>query len=172
MSAPIFDDQLNKVLLKPRFKIEAREGVDELIKKFSVQLKEAYPEYRSKVIGNNIVVDVPKDRETFWSPQLHAEIGAEKGVTYAKGILGPKPIVWSFFMFLHFVVAFTFIIFFVIFYSNWSLGKEYAFAMIMCILMPVVWIIFYFGGQLGKKKGYSQMQDLNNLMTDIINSSN
>ena len=40
MSAPIYDDQLNKILLKPRFKIEAREGVDELINKFRVQLKE------------------------------------------------------------------------------------------------------------------------------------
>ena len=71
MSAPIYDDQLNKILLKPRFKIEAGEGVDELISKFKVQLKENYPEYRSKVIGNNIVVDVPAATDTFWSPQLH-----------------------------------------------------------------------------------------------------
>lgn len=168
MSAPIYDDQLNKILLKPRFKIEAREGVDELINKFRVQLKENYPEYRSKVIGNNIVVDVPAATDTFWSPQLHVEIGSEEGKTYAKGILGPKPIVWTFFMFLHFVVAFTFIIFFVIFYSNWSLGKEYTFAMIMCILMPVIWILFYFGGQFGKKKGYEQMKDLYTLLNEII----
>lgn len=168
MSAPIYDDQLNKILLKPRFKIEAREGVDELINKFRVQLKENYPEYRSKVIGNNIVVDVPAAADTFWSPQLHVEIGSEEGKTYAKGILGPKPIVWTFFMFLHFVVAFTFIIFFVIFYSNWSLGKEYTFAMLMCILMPVIWILFYFGGQFGKKQGHEQMKDLYTLLNDII----
>jgi hypothetical protein len=168
MPSPIFDDQMNKVLLKPRFKVEGREDVDELIKKFTVQLKETYPEYRSKVIGNHIVIDVPKSGETFWSPQLHAEIVSEKGITYAKGILGPKPIVWTFFMFLHFVVAFTFIIFFVVFYSNWLLGKEYTFAMVMCVLMPVVWVIFYLGGQLGKKKGYTQMRDLQTLLNDII----
>jgi len=168
MSAPIYDDQLNKILLKPRFKIEAREGVDELINKFRVQLKENYPEYRSKVIGNHIVIDVPREADTFWSPQLHVEVSSEEGVTCTKGILGPKPIVWTFFMFLHFVVAFTFIIFFVIFYSNWSLGKEYTFAMIMCILMPVIWVIFYFGGQFGKKKGHEQMKDLFTLLNDII----
>lgn len=168
MSAPIFNDQLNKVLLKPRFKIEAREGIDELIEKFKDHLKKDFPEYRSKVIGNHIVVDVPKLKETFWSPQLHTEIIAEGGVTYAKGILGPKPIVWTFFMFLHFVVAFTFIIFFVIFYSKWSLGKDYNFALMMCILMPVIWFLFYFGGQLGKKKGYRQMLELQDLLTDII----
>jgi ABC-type multidrug transport system fused ATPase/permease subunit len=170
MATPIFDDQLNVVRLKPRFKIQAKEGVEELIEKFSVTLKKAYPEYRSKVIGNHIVVDVPKLKETFWSPQLHTEIIAEEGITYAKGILGPKPIVWTFFMFLHFVVAFTFIIYFVIFYSKWSLGKEYTLAMYMCLLMPVIWIIFYFGGQLGKRKGYAQMQELHNILNNIIHA--
>ena len=127
MKEPINQESLNRVLLKPRFKIPVKAGQDELGEKFKTSLKSDYPNYRSKVIGNHIVVDVPQKEETFWSPQLHAEVIEEEDGVYVKGILGPKPKVWTFFMFLHFAVAVAFFVFFVIFYTNWSLNQEYGF---------------------------------------------
>jgi hypothetical protein len=168
MKEPINQESLNRVLLKPRFKIPVKAGQDELGEKFKTSLKSDYPNYRSKVIGNHIVVDVPQKEETFWSPQLHAEVIEEEDGVYVKGILGPKPKVWTFFMFLHFAVAVAFFVFFVIFYTNWSLGNDYTFAMWMCIVMPIIWILLYFSGQLGKKFGYTQMQNLHDLMIEII----
>lgn len=169
MKEPINQESLNRVLLKPRFKIPVSGTSDELSQKFKSELKSGYPTYRGKVIGNHIVVDVPQSEETFWSPQLHAEVIEEDDGVYVKGILGPKPKVWTFFMFLHFAVAVAFFVFFVIFYTHWSLGNDYTFAMWMCILMPIIWILLYFSGQLGKKFGYTQMQNLHDLMIEIIN---
>jgi hypothetical protein len=40
--------------------------------------------------------------------------------------------------------------------------------MTMCILMPVLWVALYFAGQLGKKFGYDQMQDLHRFLTDTL----
>jgi hypothetical protein len=40
--------------------------------------------------------------------------------------------------------------------------------MIMCLLMPVVWVILYFVGQLGKKFGYDQMVGLHGVLLEAL----
>ena len=61
------------------------------------------------------------------------------------------------------------VLFFVIFYSNWSLDQDYGFAMVMCLLMPVLWVALYFAGQLGKKFGYEQMKGLHGFLLGVLN---
>ena len=74
-------------------------------------------------------------------------------------------------MFFHFAVAFAFIVFLIMAYTKYSLKQDYQFSMYMCIAMPILWILFYVFGQLGKKKGYSQMIALDAYVKDILGSS-
>jgi len=172
MNKPIHNNKANRVLLKPRFKIEVEEEQDVAMHRFEENLKDKNCKYCSKIIDNHIVIDVPKKEDHFWSPQLHVEIEKdENNKTIVKGVLGPKPQVWTFFIFLHFAVAIAFFVFLVIFYSNWSLKQDYTFAMIMCITMPIIWIILYFSGQLGKKLGYDQMVELHDFLMKIIKNN-
>ena len=71
-------------------------------------------------------------------------------------------------MFLHFIVAIAFFVFFVIFYARWSLDQDYEITMMMCLLMPVVWVALYFFGQLEKKFGYKQMVGLHELLEQAV----
>ena len=168
MNDPIHDDELNRILLKPRFKLKYEASKEEILQQFKDRLESKDCVYNSQIVGHHIVIDVPELEEHFWSPQLHVEIEKEDGKTIVKGILGPRPKIWTFFMFLHFIVAIAFFVFFVIFYSNWSLGQEYTVAMIMCLLMPIIWVVLYFTGQLGKKLGYEQMVGLHNLLIKAL----
>jgi Na+/melibiose symporter-like transporter len=169
MNNPIHDNQLNRVWLKPRFKVEMDETEDVIITKFVKSLKENNFIYPNKIVDNHVVIDVPPENEHFWSPQLQIEIEkGENGKTIVKGLLGPKPKVWTFFMFLHFFVAISFCVFLVVFYTKWSLNQDYGFFMIMCIIMPVLWVILYFSGQLGKRFGYDQMLELHDFMMNAL----
>ena len=125
--------------------------------------------YPSKIIDHHIVIDVPLEQENFWSPQLHVEIEKESNATVVKGLLGPKPKIWTFFIFLHFIVVMAFLVLFVIFYTKWSLDQDYTFYMIGCLAMPVVWVLLYFFGQLGKKFGYQQMVGLHEFLINTLN---
>ncbi len=71
-------------------------------------------------------------------------------------------------MFLHFAVAIAFFVFFVMFYTKWNLKQDYTFSMIMFIAMPVIWLLLYVAGQLGKKIGYDQMKELHDFLMKII----
>jgi len=121
--------------------------------------------YGYKIVNHHIVLDIPKKESRFWSPQLHLEVNKDTDkTTLISALLGPKPQIWTFFIFLHFIVAITFIVFLVIAYSNYTLDKDYSFALTMDIILPAIWLMFYIGGQLGKKKGYRQMQELHDFL--------
>lgn len=168
MNQPIHDNNVNRVLLKPRFNIEIDENEKVILNKFKENLKDKDCKYCSKIVDHHVIIDVPKEEDHFWSPQMHVEIEKEESKTVVKGVLGPKPKVWTFFMFLHFAVAIAFFVFFVIFYSKWSLQQDYTFAMVMCIMMPIIWVILYFVGQLGKKFGYRQMVELHDFLMKTL----
>ncbi len=169
MKQPIHDNQINRVLLKPRFRLEVDESKLVILNKFISSLEQSNFKYPNKIVDHHIIIDIPPEEEHFWSPQLQIEIEkTENNKTIVKGLLGPKPKVWTFFMFLHFFVAVTFVVFLVIFYTNWSLNQEHTFAMIMCIIMPILWVILYFLGQLGKRFGYNQMLELHKFMIDTL----
>lgn len=168
MKKPIHQDELNRILLKPRFKLRYSDKKEDIIAQFRQNLSDEKCRFPGKVVDHHIVIDVPEGEESFWSPQLHVEVEQEEGMTIVKGILGPKPKIWTFFIFLHFAVAVTFFISFVIFYSRWSLDHDYSISLMMCILMPVLWILLYFVGQLGKKFGYKQMQELHSFLLEAL----
>ena len=170
MSRSINDDKVNRVILKPRFKIDINENEEVILGRLKKNFKNVDCKYCSKIVGNHIVIDIPKDEQHFWSPQLHVEVEKDKNSkTIVKGVLGPKPQVWTFFMFLHFAVAIAFFVFLVMFYTKWSLHQDFTFALAMCIAMPIIWILLYLAGQLGKKIAYYQMKELHDFLIKTIN---
>jgi len=169
MNQPIHGEDINKILLKPRFKMEFDESQEIILQKFKENLANRNCQYCAKQSGNHIFLDVPKKEAHFWSPQMAIEIiKGENKKTIVKGILGPKPQVWTFFMFIHFALALAFIVFFVLFYVKWHMEKEYHFYKYMLISIPIIWIILYFIGQYGKKLAYKQMLDLDKFLMKTL----
>ncbi len=168
MNAPIRDDEMNKILLKPRFQIIINKSIDDILQKFETLKKEGHSKYMIKVVSNHVVIDIPDHEAHFWSPQLHFEVERiEQGKSLIKGLLGPKPKVWTFFMFLHFAIAIAFVVFFVMLYVKWSLNQNYHIALAMCLLTPVLSFGLYFAGQVGKKIGRKQIQELYHYLLKI-----
>lgn len=155
--------------LRPRFKMDFEESQQKLISKFEENLKDGDCKYCCKIVDGHIVIDVPKDENHFWSPQLNIEIEKiEDDKTIVKGLFGPKPQVWTLFMFFHFAVAVAFIGFSVMAYVQWTLKSDYMFALIVVIGLPILWIVMYFLGRLGKKTGHKQMNELHEFMIKTL----
>ena len=169
MNKPIHGDKINKVLLKPRFKIESNKTVDEILSKFKNNIAKDTCKYCSKISGNHIFLDIPKEENHFWSPQLQVEVLKDKNnKTIIKGILGPKPQIWTMFMFFHFIIATLFVVFFVWFYVNWTLDKNTQLQLTMLGVLPITSVLSYFLGQLGKKLGYKQIVELDDFLIKTI----
>ncbi len=152
----------NEIVLRPRFQIELGSPNEVVLKKFEGHPNEGSL-FVAKRIDDHVFIKISQEEAHFWSPQLHLEINKiENDVKKSRlyGLFGPNPTLWTFFMFLHFGVATTFIIFGIWAYSNWSLKTDYGVQLAICLSMIFGWISLYVLGRVGKLKGKEQMHQL------------
>ena len=166
----LIEKRNSEVFLRPRFTIELKENKQKVLNCFADELKKETTKFRGNFVDGHLFISVSKKDEHFWSPQLHLEIleKTEKTSTL-KGLFGPKPQVWTLFMFIHFIIGFSFLAFCVVLYTKFSLKESLFFPITMMIVLPFIWIILYILGKLGKDTGKNQMKDLHDFMIKTIN---
>lgn len=158
-----------ELFLRPRFTIDFNASPESVINRFSETFKTKKTNCRGVIVDYHIFISVPKKDEHFWSPQLHLEfIKMDENITEIKGLFGPKPQVWTFFMFIHFVVGGLFLVFSTMLYTKISLKESYFFPLMMVIFLPLFWILLYFLGKIGKDTGKPQIKILHDLMISVI----
>jgi len=162
----------NEVVLRPRFKFELKRSNEEALKLFE-DSKNTQSDFIVSRIDDHVFIKFPKEKQHFWSPQLHLEINElnEKSSTLY-GLFGPNPTVWTMFMFFHFIVIGLFIGFGIWAYTNWSLDNMYAIQLFLTLFMVIIWFGLYFAGRLGKKTGMDEMFLLHHFMRDTLRGSN
>jgi len=154
----------NDVVLRPRFRIELNRSNEEALQAFEIT-KTSQKDFIITRIDEHIYIKIPKEKQHFWSPQLHIEImKVDDNNSTLFGLFGPNPTVWTMFMFFHFLAAGLFIAFSIWTYTNWSLENSYAIQLFATLFMTVVWCALYFGGRIGKATGKDEMHRLHKFM--------
>jgi len=158
----------NEIVLRPRFKVELNQNNETLLKAFE-SAKNTQKEFIINRVDDHVFIKLPKEKQQFWSPQLHLEINeSENDSSTLHGLFGPNPTVWTMFMFFHFIVAGLFIAFGIWAYTNWSLKGDYAIQLSLMLLMVLIWFVLYFAGSIGKGSSKNEMHDLNDFMKRIL----
>ena len=159
---------INEVVLRPRFKFERNQNNEELLSLFD-KAKQAQSNFIVSRIDNHVFLKLPKQKQHFWSPQLHLEIdNVDENNSIIRGLFGPNPTVWTMFMFFHFIIAGLFLGFGVWGYTNWTLKTDYALQLSLMFVMILFWIVMYVVGQMGKKAGMDEMHLLHGFMRDTL----
>ncbi|MGH1383641.1 GTP-binding protein [Kordia sp.] len=157
-----------EIVLRPRFKVEIPEASETILNRLEAT-KKTQKDFIVSRIDQHVFIKIPKQKQHFWSPQLHVEIDEiDEHNCLLHGLFGPSPTVWTFFMFLHFIVACLFIGFGVWAYSNATLGNSYAIQVALSFFMVLVWFSLYFGGRWGKSTGKPEMIQLNDFLNKTI----
>jgi len=165
----MYKEKNSEIHLRPRFKIDVEESQQDLLQKFKSNLDNDECKYCSKIIDGHIVIDVPKEEDHFWSPQLQIEIEkVTEKQSLVKGLFGPKPTVWTLFMFIHFLLGTAFIGFSIMGYVQYLLKKDATLAYTMLVAIPVIWVLMYFFGRIGRRAGHKQMQELHDFMEKTL----
>ncbi|GAA4893069.1 hypothetical protein GCM10023311_16940 [Flaviramulus aquimarinus] len=158
----------NDIVLRPRFKIEIPRYNQAILSDFR-NAKTTQSDFIVTRVDDHVFIRFPKEKQSFWSPQLHLEINeVDKNNSIIHGLFGPNPTVWTLFMFLHFMVAGVFIAFGIWTYTNWSLGQPFAVQISITILMVLIWVTLYFAGSIGKASSTNDMRLLNNFMYSVL----
>lgn len=160
----------NEVVLRPRFKFDVNYNNENLLNLFE-ETRNAQSEFIVSRVDDHVFIKIPKEKQHFWSPQLHLEImEVDDNHSRLFGLFGPNPTVWTMFMFFHFVVIALFFGFAIWTYTNWSLENDYSIQLFITLFMVVIWFSLYFGGSIGKKSGTAEMHLLHHFMRDTLRS--
>lgn len=160
----------SEIFLRPRFQVDLQLSKENLLAFFRQRLEEKQSDFPHKIIDDHIFIDIPKKDNHFWSPQLHLEVLEFEEGSKLKGLFGPKPQVWTLFMFVHFIVGTSFLGCCAWAFTNVSLDKDIAVPIIFLIALPVVWVILYLIGRLGRDTGKKQTKKLQDFTLETLNS--
>jgi hypothetical protein len=161
----------NEVALRPRFSLELTDQPEKLLTAFENAGANNAAFVISR-IDDHVFIRFPKQKQHFWSPQLHLEIyKIENQPTVLKGLYGPSPTVWTLFMFLHFVIGILFIGAGIWAYTNIVLDEPLTIPVVALAVLFVLWFVLYFSGRLGKQAGKKEMVLLQNFLTETLKES-
>ncbi len=165
------EEKNSEVFLRPRFRIELEESQEKLLERFRKAFRKEDCNFKTKIVDGHIVFDILEEDNHFWSPQLHVEVEkVSETSSVVKGLFGPKPQVWTLFMFIHFAAVIAFVSFLILFYVKWTVKESTTFSIVMLIGLPILWGILYFLGRLGKSTGKQQMLDLHSYLLKVLES--
>ncbi|WP_312555093.1 hypothetical protein [Empedobacter brevis] len=95
---------IKSLLSRPRFKVYTHLSKQEFIDLIKKHLTDNSHEYGGYANEEVAMIRVRKDKDKYWHPQLQIRIEEDEDhpdYLVVRGIIGPKPSIWTFFAFLY-----------------------------------------------------------------------
>ena len=125
---------------------------------------------KGKIVGNLIILDISDEKIHYWSPHLTFRVEKspeKKEHTILSGLIGPRPNVWTMFMFVYF---FTGILgFFISSYgiAQYNLGK-FSYTLFAFPIAIVFMLTAYRAGKFGEQLGAEQIESLKDFIREAV----
>jgi hypothetical protein len=156
------------IALRPKFEVESKNSVDQILERAKTLKSELKSDYQIKIIDEHLYFYFSKEKRKYYSPFLHLELEANENKTKVKGLFGPEQLLWTLFMFLHFIVAGLFLVFSMMAYTHWSLEQSIVLDVVVITFMVIFWVLLYFIARINREKGVPQMHELEDLMYKVL----
>lgn len=156
--------------IRPRFKIEVDKQSEALIEKAKELLLDLPEGIVAKNRKHHFVLDVSEKAANYWSPQLQFRIEQhrdEPAKSIILGLVGPRPRVWTLFMFIYFSVGTTGVLLTLYGLSKQTLGEENGF--VWALPMAIIFMLTaYKAGKIGERLGEKQVEQLKDVVRKLI----
>lgn len=146
--------------IRPRFRRLIKADKEEFLSQMESALRSKGAICNGRVVGKHCKLYLPKASQQFWSPELNLAVEITEEGTLLRGFYGPKPTVWTMFVFFYSLVAFAIIIISIVGLSQYSLGKSSSILWFVPVLI-LLFLSLYLSSYFGQKKAASQIDILN-----------
>ncbi len=157
--------------IRPRFRFVLKQRCADLIQRFESALISPPNNITGHILHDLITLDIARRDQHYWSPHMTFRIEKDPEddqKSVMSGLIGPRPPVWTMFMFIYFscgVIGFGISSFGV---SKWMLGNysHMVWAFPISILMMLT---AYKAGKFGEQLGKDQIEDMKNFVRTVVN---
>ncbi|MEQ8525643.1 hypothetical protein [Gracilimonas sp.] len=149
------DDQIHFRSIRPRIKVQTSLSPDDINQRIRALLSSEKATCEGQTIKGFATIYPPQKDQHFWSPQLTITVDELEEGTLVRGLYGPKPSVWTMFVFFYSAIGFATMIILMVGLSLWSLGNPADilwFVPGLIILLLSLYLVAYSGQKLGHKQ--------------------
>ncbi|MCF8405208.1 MAG: hypothetical protein K9H58_14785 [Bacteroidales bacterium] len=145
--------------LRPKCRIVSQQSPGEVLEKLADSLQKETNKFEGQVVQEHAFIRIPEKDQHYWSPELHVWARQEDEGTIVYGVMGPKPKIWTMFIFFY-----TGVITSAFFGSSYGviqllLGMDAPF--LWSIPLGILGIALVYGAaQYGQYRGKEQMEQL------------
>ncbi|HCD52523.1 MAG TPA: hypothetical protein DEQ34_08755 [Balneolaceae bacterium] len=140
---------------------------DELINRIQSELGEDTTRCDGETVSGFATICPPKTEQHFWSPQLTITVEEDEEGTTIRGLYGPRPAVWTMFVFFYTFIGFALMIVIMVGLSLRSLGEPAGILWLVPILI-LVFLSLYLVAYFGQKLGHKQMTSLHRFIERCV----
>ncbi len=153
--------------VRPRFEIETTHSVEQLAQKIKSDLNKESSPIKGRIQEGYATLYLPHEEQHYWSPQLRLSLEKTENGSLLRGLYGPRPSVWTMFVFFYSLIAFAIMVISIIGLSNITLDKSGAILWLVPVLI-LVFLSLYFVSYSGQKMGQDQMVTLHDFVEKSI----
>ena len=158
---------MSSARLRPRYRITSSLSSKEVLEKIQKKLNSNEFPVSGQTIQEHAFIRIPEKDQHYWSPELHVWAREQDGETIIYGVMGPKPKIWTMFMFFYTAVL-----------TLWFFGSSYGIIQLwLGIKADFLWSIplgllavalVYAAAKYGQYKGKEQMELLKNFLEESV----
>jgi hypothetical protein len=163
-------DHLPPYRVRPRFQIASTLSPQEVTDKLRAALQAADAPCKGQVNLGYATFYLPKAEQHYWSPQVTITFEENENGTLICGLYGPRPAVWTMFVFFYGIIAFIIMVILIIGYSHLSLGSE-TWIFYWIPVLVLVFLSLYFVAYSGQQLGRDQMLILHGFLEENLGVS-
>ena len=155
--------------LRPRCRIVSPEDPKVILEKIQSLLQKQETVLNGQVVQEHAFIRIPAKDQHYWSPELHVWVRRQDGETIVYGVMGPKPRIWTMFMFFYTAIL-----------TSAFFGSSYGIIQLLLgMKAPFLWSIplgilamalVYGAARYGQHKGTAQMKVLRSFLDDALKS--
>lgn len=154
-------ETLNSIRNRPRFKLYTDLSLEEYETNLRDYLDKHHDQFYGNINKEVATIFVKKDQNNYWKPNLALRIEKEDDKTVIRGIFGPSSAVWTFFMFLYFLLTVSWMTFFTLYYvENQINTNNYPWALPCSFVILGLIALTYSAVRFGQSKAKDEMQEL------------
>lgn len=156
--------------LRPRLRIVSQLASQEVLSQIQNHLTKNNFPLEGQVVQEHAFIRIPEKDQHYWSPELHVWVREQDDETIVYGVMGPKPKIWTMFMFFYTAVL-----------TSTFFGVSYGIIQyVLGIKADFLWSIplgifaiagVYAAAKYGQYKGRDQMQLLQQFLIDAVKSN-
>jgi len=151
--------------VRPRFQLESPDSIIELTEKIKIGLSKENAICKGWISDNYGTLFLPVEEQHYWSPYLNLNLEPTEKGTLINGLYGPRPSVWTMFVFFYALIFFIIFVIGIIGLSNILLHKSVLILWWIPVLI-VVFLSLYLVAFFGQKLGHNQMVILHQFMEE------